>query len=369
MKTMSLPQCSNGLMLKSRRAAALARLRGLCWVMLLFVGLDPLRAQSPAEKFQAECASKAAQAEKEGRMVIPGKDGWYYFTPELHHLGVAAFWGEAARQTSRSSKIEFADPLLAIVDFDKQLKKAGVELWLVPVPAKAAVYPEFLFDGFADASRVDLADHKFLELLREQGVQVVDLLPVFRGARLTNQLYCKTDTHWSGKACELTARVLKEKVEGEAWFNGISKRVFASDTRSVEIQGDLSKQTGAPAIGPEQVTLRFVTLNQAAPPRPIEPARDSPIILLGDSHNLVFHAGDDMHARGAGLPDQLALELGFPMDVIAVRGSGATPARINLLRRAREAGYLSKRKLVIWCFSVREFTEATSGWQLVPIVK
>ena len=99
--------------------------------------------------------------------------------------------------------------------------------------------------------------------------------------------------------------------------------------------------------------------------RPPADWRESPILLLGDSHTLVFHAGEDMHGAGAGLADQLALELGFPVDVIGVRGSGATPARINLMRRQDN---LAGKKLVIWCFSAREFTEASGGWRLVPVI-
>ena len=74
-----------------------------------------------------------------------------------------------------------------------------------------------------------------------------------------------------------------------------------------------------------------------------------------------------MLARGAGLPDQLALELGFPVDLVAVRGSGATPARINLLRRAqKDPNYWAGKKWVVWCFAAREFTES-DGWRKVPI--
>jgi alginate O-acetyltransferase complex protein AlgJ len=51
-----------------------------------------------------------------------------------------------------------------------------------------------------------------------------------------------------------------------------------------------------------------------------------------------------------------------------VRGSGATPARTTLMRRVRSnPNYLKGKKLVIWCFSAREFTES-SGWQKVPVV-
>src|SRR5437762_9982012 len=40
------------------------------------------------------------------------------------------------------SKPESADPIPAIVDFREQLKKRGIDLLLMPVPPKAAIYPE-----------------------------------------------------------------------------------------------------------------------------------------------------------------------------------------------------------------------------------
>jgi len=113
--------------------------------------------------------------------------------------------------------------------------------------------------------------------------------------------------------------------------------------------------------------LRFVGTDTEGAPIPVAPEPSSPIVLLGDSHTLVFHDGGDMHANGAGLADQLALELGFAVDLVGVRGSGATAARINLLRRAQATpGYWASKKLVIWCFAAREFTES-DGWRNVPI--
>jgi alginate O-acetyltransferase complex protein AlgJ len=86
---------------------------------------------------------------------------------------------------------------------------------------------------------------------------------------------------------------------------------------------------------------------------------------VGDSHLLVFHAGGDMHATGAGLADRLAQRLGAAVDVVGVRGSGASPSRIALLRRGDG---LAGKKAVIWLMTAREFTE-TQGWRLVPVVK
>jgi len=67
---------------------------------------------------------------------------------------------------------------------------------------------------------------------------------------------------------------------------------------------------------------------------PLERWAESPVILLGDSHTLVFSRGpaDTLHSVGGGLADLLALELGFPVDLIGVRGSGSTSARAPLVQ-------------------------------------
>ena len=63
--------------------------------------------------------------------------------------------------------------------------------------------------------------------------------------------------------------------------------------------------------------------------------RQSPVLLLGDSHVLVFQAGGNLHARGAGLADQLALELGFAVDVRELTDEGV-PGGVGK-RRCRAA--------------------------------
>ncbi len=294
------------------------------------------------------------------------KDGWLFLTAELRHLGVGPFWGDAAAAVSRSARKDAADPLPAIADFQAQLEQAGVELILMPVPAKAVIYPDKLLDAPApkpgDPS-VAGADEEFLKVCVRQGVNVLDLAPAFQAARAdeTVPLYCRTDSHWSGRGCEVAAALLAKDIRARPWFAGVSARKFKSEQRDEKITGDLAAIAGG-NVPPETVRQRFVTGESGVPPADW---RESPILLLGDSHTLVFHAGEDMHGTGAGLADQLALELGFPIDVIGVRGSGATPAQINLMRRQDN---LAGKKLVIWCFSVREFTEAPGGWRLVPVM-
>jgi alginate O-acetyltransferase complex protein AlgJ len=323
-------------------------------------------ASPSASPATAQFAAFAAKAEADQRAAVAGKDGWLFLTAELRHLGVGRFWGDAAMAASRSTRQDAADPLPAILDFQAQLKQAGIELVFMPVPAKAAIYPDKLLDAPAPKQGdrgLTGADDEFLKLCAGHGVSVLDLAPAFRAARTdeTVPVYCLTDSHWSGRGCEVAAELLSKAIRARPWFAGVSVRKFKSERRDRKITGDLTEIVGG-NVPAETLRLRVVTDDSGAPP---SDWRESPVLLMGDSHTLVFHAGEDMHGTGAGLADQLAFELGFPVDVVGVRGSGATPARINLMRRQDN---LAGKKLVIWCFSVREFTEAPGGWRLVPVI-
>jgi alginate O-acetyltransferase complex protein AlgJ len=310
------------------------------------------QAQDPAAVFHAACAQKAADGDA---MAVAGADGWLFLRSELRHIGVGPFWGEAAAKVSRASSPDKADPLPAIVDFSEQLKKAGIDLILMPVPCKALVYPEPL--GGPAQGRLDTVHQAFYKQLEARGVTVLDLADAFAKAKGAGPvLYCKTDSHWSPYACELAATRIKDRLGSPAWLRAQSGD-FQTAAATRTIAGDLTDGKGA-----EELPVRVVT----SADHPTLEDKGSPVVLLGDSHTLVFHAGQELHGVGAGLADQLAAELGIAVDVVGARGSGATPARMNLQRRAKaDASYLSGKKLVIWCFAAREFTES-SGWSLVP---
>jgi hypothetical protein len=371
------------------RFAAVARAFSapLLAVALLVVGVRSATAQSTAAQtataqsvspeliaaFRQACAERSAEAEKSDTMTVVGKDGWLFLGKELRHLAAGKFWGPEAVKVSRAAKPDQADPLPAILDFQAQLKKVGVELVLVPVPPKAVIYPDKICDaitvGTAQPPRLDAELQQFYKLLAAEGLTVIDLTTEFLARRMEEEqpLYCLQDSHWSGVACVVAAQRIAMTVAQPDWLARFQKREIGTETRSIEIAGDLWQALAGAKAPAERVELRFV--GSPSSTMPIEPQRSSPVVLLGDSHNLVFHAGGDMHAKGAGLADQLAQQWGLPVDLIGVRGSGATPARINLLRQARaNPTYLPEKKLLIWCFAAREFTEA-AGWQKVPVVK
>jgi hypothetical protein len=326
--------------------------------------------------FHAEIQAQMEDAAQNGTMALQGVEEWLFFDQELAHTTSGPFWGERATGVSRATNPEFADPLPAILDFHAQLQDAGVDLLMVPVPPKALIYPDFISKAISDIvlpngslSRMDPAHQEFYEILRDHGLTVLDLTNVFLEERFVEQgpLYCRQDTHWSGLGCVVAAREIGDLVRKMPWYADVTAQQFDQRWQDVQISGDLWRALNRPDLEREFVTLRQVGRKTASGLELVEPDQASPVILLGDSHNLVFQAGGDMHARGAGLADQLALELGLPVDLIAVRGSGATPARINLFRRAqRNPDYWQDKKLVVWVFTAREFTHA-DGWRLVPI--
>ena len=320
-----------------------------------------------AAHFRTALSAKVQLLEKQNAAAVAGLDGWLFLTAELRFLSVGRFWGDNAVAVSRAPIPDSADPLPAIIDFNKQLKERGIQLLVVPVPSKATIYPEKIFSELSVSSGdVAAPVSTFYDELRANDIEVLDLVPRYieYRAREHEELFCKTDTHWSGSGCVLAARAiakrLRQNLAGPAPEND-----YASDWIDISLDGDLGEllSPDAPKPGREKVHVRSVTDRRTG--SSVVPDPNSPVLLLGDSFTLVFH---DFYAANAGLMDQLALELGGAPDLIGTRGSGATAVRISLYRRtAKDPEYLGKKKIVIWCFASREFTEAAQGWQKLPV--
>ncbi|MDJ0841183.1 MAG: hypothetical protein QNK37_32020 [Acidobacteriota bacterium] len=283
---------------------------------------------------------------------VKGKDDWLFFGPELKHLAADPWW--------EASTPEDQNPLIAIVDFKQQLDRLGVELLLMPVPTKASIYPEHLPDSLTLPE--ENLDRRFLKALQEAGIETMDLTALFQAEKARN-LYLKTDTHWSPQGIALAAQTLMNTIQNRPWLADMETNTYLARDRQLEISGDLREDETTPL---ESVTITRIKDGRGRRARAPKPWRESPILLMGDSHTLVFHAGGDLFARGAGLPDLLALNLGFPVDLIGVRGSGATATRLDLMRREDN---LAGKKLVIWVFSVREFTQGARDWSKVPVTR
>ncbi|MDQ6860418.1 MAG: hypothetical protein M3032_04585 [Verrucomicrobiota bacterium] len=335
-------------------------------LLLIFMSVAGFAAEvalpAAQEAFRKEIGPKVAALEKKNATAFAGTDGWLFLTAELRFLAQGKFWGDAAAKVSRSHKPENADPIPAIADFDRQLKARGIKLLVVPIPAKAAIYPDKL--GIAGAiAATDTAPYlqEFYGELGRRGIDYLDLTGPFaakRDDKLHGPLYCRTDTHWSGHGVYIAAvemaREIRPVIAAEA-----PRTAFLPEWKEVMITGDLPPLAGVKAE-PEKIAIRQMA-------NAVQPDPTSPVLLMGDSHTLVFH---EFLAERAGLLEQLGAELGRAPDLIGTRGSGATAVRVSMYRRAKaEPNFLAGKKVVLWCFAARELTEADQGWVVQPIAK
>src|SRR6266481_5455170 len=331
----------------------------------VFAG-DSIPLSDSQQKFVDELAAKSRSAESKGAAVIPGADGWFFLSSDIRFLSVGQFWGADAAKVSRAHKPESADPIPAIVDFHDQLKRRGIELMLMPVPLKAVIYPEKILpdvDLHGETAAPYLA--RFYDELRKREIDVVDPSPVFLQNRASEHapVFCKTDTHWSGFGCVLAAQTIKEKIHEK--LAGQPRKNYAAEWKETTIKGDLGDLAGPNTKKPEPEKIAVRTISDKETGAATIPDPNSPLLIIGDSHTLVFH---DFLAEKSGLLDQIAYETGFAPDLIGTRGSGATSVRVSLYRRAKkDPEYLAKKKIIVWCFAAREFTESDRGWDKVPV--
>ena len=313
----------------------------------------------------AEASAGAIVAEQADRLrvnnmdAVKGDDGWYFLTPELRSYGQEKFWGADAVKTAAAGKNQ--DPLKPILDFNQALKNRGIALILVPVPGKVCVYGDKLDARLASPEQLDAPRKEFYALLQKEGVTVIDLLPdLIELRKKGTDAYCRQDTHWSPAAAHLAARKIAEIVKSQPWYAQAKKNETRTTTAELDVTGDMIEMLKEKDAPKERLTLEQISVNG----RPAENDPTSPLILMGDSHTLVFH--EALLGDHAGLSDLLCAETGICADLVAMRGGGANGPRIALARRKDD---LKGKRCIVWCFTAREFTESPDGWRAIPVIK
>jgi hypothetical protein len=216
----------------------------------------------------------------------------------------------------------------------------------------------------ATTARIDADHRRFYDRLAEAGVTVVDLAPDLIALRDAGKpAYLKTDSHWSPAAVEVAVERIAGALRKFDDFERLCPpraRKQAIASRKLEVRGDLADLLKADRPPPEPIEVAGVRIEG----KPFETDAASPLLLMGDSHVLVFHR--ELLADQAGLPDLLSAKLSHPIDVVASRGGGANDGRIALARRRDD---LAGKRFVVWCLSAREFTESPLGWKVIPTPK
>ena len=329
---------------------------------------DPARAQRLADlraRNDAEIAAQSAYGHLEEFLAAvqsrPGNFGkmkWMEvadgFVPILS-LQRYELWNtpEDGRTAIRALDFELEDhPLAAIVDLDRELRGHGVDFVLVKFPTRAQLYPELMVPALPEEGMrpFTLASRKFDAKLLDEGVEVVDLGPLFfeqrfgtDGAR-DDLLFLRTDPHWTPRACELAARAVADVLRARGVEPGPAQEGehFLVDRLKTEYSAlSVWKPAGA-AVESLPVT-RVRTMRG----KTVFPEDDrSPIVVMGDSFVRV-HDGIE-----TGFQRQLFRFIGQKIDAIAPEAGGENSARDVLHRRRAE---IARKRVVVWLASEQIF--------------
>jgi hypothetical protein len=304
-----------------------------------------------------------------GPKALAGRDAWLFYRPDADYLLWPAFdhprfYKDTYDTLVDGRRVNPRNPLVAILRFRNQLSARGIELLMVPIPGKAAVYPEKL--GAGSGTQAHSPTLRFMQALRDSGVAVVDLQAALLKAKSRRRasLYLREDTHWTPAGAEAAAAAVLEALRARPDRivpPDSLRRRYGINTVTLERFGDIAEMTKLPRrreIFPaERVEAGQVWDSAAGAPYRDDPR--SPVLWLGDSFSRIYQTDAP---RGAGIIAHVARGLGFPLASIVNDGGASTVVRQQLLRRPE---LLQEKKLVVWAFVERDIRFGEKGWMLL----
>ena len=247
-------------------------------------------------------------------------------------------------------------PSESIIHFDKQCKALGIDLIVAIIPSKLSVYPDYTYAGVEGEPRrvarvpghgnVDIVLKRLMHRLLESDVEVVDLNAVFAAYRKKHgesaELFYVRDGHYKNLGARVAAGAIAERLKR---YDFVQKAM--QDNPYVGVKG--SRSDGGKA-DPDMLIIKDKN------GRAYRSTRDSPVILLGDSH---FGYNQ---SRSAGTGAQVARLIGMPVTVVWKEGlSTHIPVQVARDRMLR------KRKVIIMHYTER-MMRPSPGKKQWPIV-
>jgi len=304
-----------------------------------------------------------SQKDAEGRVIVGNDPDWLFLRSELSHVAKGRFWEKNWKDVSVAGE----DPLPIFLALNEKLKSLGVQFVYVPVPPKVSIYPDKFTKKISTKDEIIRAI-PFLDKLRMGGIKVIDIEPLLMKERRSNgsQSYCMTDSHPSPWTCELIAERVAKEIRGYDWALDSSKKsklkFIRSQSIKLGIKGDLISEEGRHDWGAEYLDVVRAGIRGEGGVESVNPDDlASPVIVLGDSHTLIFHEGGDMLMTRAGIVDHLQEKIGFKVFLAASRGSSSQALR----QIYKGPEFWKGKKVLVWISSVRELTQERR-WLKLP---
>jgi len=308
--------------------------------------------------------------------VYLGRDGWLFYRPEVDYVTGAPFLdANFQKRRARSGDASAGeaiqpDPVLAIVDFQRQLANRGVHLIVLPAPVKPVIEPDRLSAAYPLPISEPVQNPSyaaFLDALTEAGVDWLDVSQALLDLRKQTgeDSFLVTDTHWAPGAMTEAAALLAGKVRG--YLPQVVAVEMQRGEETVEGPGDIAAMlklaTDSTLYPKQKVTIHPV---RTAKGDQWKPDPSSPVLLLGDSFSNIYSLGAMGWGASAGFAEQLSASLGLSVDTILRNDAGAFATREILVKElAQGRNRLAGKKILVWEFAMRELS--VGNWKMIPL--
>ncbi len=131
------------------------------------------------------------------------------------------------------------------------LAERGIRYLAVVAPNKETIYPEFMPQALRPVRNESRLDQLLADLRANSTVDVLDLRPALREAKLGERIYHKTDTHWNDAGALIASREILAKLR--VWYPEIDAAPAPGSLKvRVTPGGDLARMLALEDRFPEE---------------------------------------------------------------------------------------------------------------------
>ena len=164
----------------------------------------------------------------EGRPgVVLGRDQWLYSDEEFNPVV--------------NEELNLQGNYALVEGVRQTLKAHGVKLVMAIVPAKVRLYPEHLDEVRPARIHANLYQDFHARVAADK-ILAPDLLgPLQQAKQQGQQVFLRTDTHWTPAGAEVVARQLAQAIAAKTPLSGQPQRFVTETQETVKHQGDLRR--------------------------------------------------------------------------------------------------------------------------------
>ncbi|KAA5844485.1 alginate O-acetyltransferase [Pseudomonas chlororaphis] len=273
----------------------------------------------------------------EGRPgVVLGRDQWLYSDEEFHPIV--------------NEELNLQGNYALVEGVRQALKEKGVKLVMAIVPAKVRLYPEHLGDVQPASIHANLYQDFHARVAADK-ILAPDLLgPLQQAKQNGQQVFLRTDTHWTPAGAEVAANQLAKAIADKAPLMGQPQRFVTEAEQTVVHKGDLRLflpldplfENLMPAKEPLQKRVTRAADDQPAADNALFADNEVPVALVGTSYS----ANPNWNFVGA-------LKQALHSDVVSYAEDGHGPVLPMLSYLKSDAFKNSPPQVLIWEFPER----------------